>query len=108
MADAAFLAVIGDCHGHLQLALCTAARWQQELGRSFDAVFLCGDVGTFSADDQLDSTTRRHARTNPCELEFPTQWATEPPASWLPPLFLPEAEGGLGLACPVVMVSGNH
>ncbi len=25
--------VIGDLHGHLQLALCMAARWQREAGR---------------------------------------------------------------------------
>src|SRR4051812_38312402 len=101
-------AVVGDCHGHLQLALCALARWQRELGRAFEAVFLCGDVGAFTADAQLDSTTRRHGKTNPCELEFLTQWATQPPAPWLRFLFTPEEEGGLGLLCPIVMVSGNH
>ena len=49
-------AIVGDVHGHLQLALCTLARWQRERGGSaFDAVFLCGDVGTFTEDAQLDS-----------------------------------------------------
>ncbi len=102
------LAVVGDCHGHLQLALCVLARWQQELGQAFEAVFLCGDVGTFTADEQLDSTTRRHGKTNPCELEFLTQWSAEPPAPWLSLIFAPENEGGLGLGCPVLMVTGNH
>jgi hypothetical protein len=67
------LAVVGDCHGHLQLALGVLARWQQEENLRFEAVFLCGDVGTFTEDGQLDKATRRHARTNPCELEFLTQ-----------------------------------
>jgi hypothetical protein len=100
--------VVGDCHGHLQLALCVLARWQRELGRRFEAAFLCGDVGTFTEEAQLDSATRRHARTNPCELEFLTQWANASAAPWLDLSFGPEAEGGLGLDCPVVMVHGNH
>ena len=65
---------IGDVHGHLQLALCMAAQWQKELDINFEAVLLCGDVGTFTEDIQLDSTTRRHAKCNPCELEFLYQW----------------------------------
>lgn len=102
------LCVIGDTHGHLQLGLCVAARWQQESNVSFDAVLLCGDVGTFIDESQLDSTTRRHAKANPCELEFLKQWASEPPARWLHKIFLPVDDGGLGLECPVVMVHGNH
>jgi hypothetical protein len=102
------VAVIGDCHGHLQLALCVAARWQQEERIGFEAVFLCGDVGTFTDESQLDNATRRHARDNPCELEFLTQWSSQPPAFWLEYIFKPLEEQGLGLTCPVVMVHGNH
>jgi hypothetical protein len=71
-------AILGDVHGHLQLSLCMVARWQKELGFVFDAVFLCGDVGTFTEESQLDSATRSHAKDNPCELEFLKQWATVP------------------------------
>jgi hypothetical protein len=99
---------IGDVHGHLQLGLCVAARWQRELGISFDAVFLCGDVGSFTAEDQLDSATRRHAKANPCELEFLHQWSVDPQPPWLSRIFEPVEAGGLGLLCPVVMVHGNH
>jgi predicted phosphodiesterase len=102
------IAVVGDVHGHLQLALCLVARWQIEQRVRFDAVFLCGDVGTFVGESQLDSTTRRHARQNPCELEFLRQWATRPPAPWIDAIFACPEDGGLGLACPVVMVHGNH
>lgn len=100
--------VIGDVHGHLQLALCMAARWQREENIAFDAVFLCGDVGTFTSDNQLDSTTRRHGKANPCELEFLNQWAARPQPRWLDRLFQPVEAGGLDLTCPVVMVHGNH
>ena len=102
------LCVIGDVHGHLQLALLVAARWQQELDVTFDAVLLAGDVGTFPDLSTLDKATRRHAAHNPCEIEIPLQWMTEPPAPWLERIFAPTAEGGLGLTCPVVMVHGNH
>ncbi|MBN2561000.1 MAG: metallophosphoesterase [Phycisphaerae bacterium] len=108
MNGKAAIAVIGDTHGHLQLALCVAARWQHELGISFEAVLLCGDVGTFTGDSQLDSTTRRHGKANPCELEFLTQWSAVPQAPWLSRIFLAEDEDGLGLTCPVIMVHGNH
>jgi predicted phosphodiesterase len=100
--------IVGDVHGHIQLALCVAARWQEQLGISFEAVLLCGDVGTFTDDSQLDSTTRRHGKRNPCELEFLTQWSADPPAPWLDHIFTSLAEGGLGLTCPVIMVHGNH
>ena len=102
------LAFVGDCHGHLQLALCVLARWQRELGVRFEAVILCGDVGTFTHDSQLDNATRRRGKANPCELEFLHQWSTDPPARWLDAIFRAEADGGLGLTCPVVMVNGNH
>lgn len=76
---------MGDVHGHLQLALGIAARWQLGLGRDFDAVLLWGD-----------------------KIEFLTQWMDPASAPWLEGIFRPVSEGGLGLACPVVMVHGNH
>jgi hypothetical protein len=100
------VAVLGDVHGHLQLALCMLARWQRELNIQLDAVFLVGDVGTFTDSSQFDEATRRHARGNPCELEFLLQWSTWPAAPWLAKIF--DGTDGLGLGCPVVMVHGNH
>ena len=107
-ASSPCLCVVGDTHGHLQLALCMAARWQEELGLGFDAVLLCGDVGTFTEASQLDNATRRHARNNPCELEFLHQWAAVPQPEWIQKIFRPPAQDGCGLECPVVMVHGNH
>lgn len=102
------ICVIGDAHGHLQLALLLAARWQEELELTFDAVLLAGDVGTFPSTSGLDKATRRHAEDNPCEIEFATQWMTEPPAPHLARIFRPLRDNGLGLDAPVVMVMGNH
>jgi hypothetical protein len=101
------VAVVGDVHGHLQLALTMLARWQRELGVPFEAVLLCGDIGCFTEDSQLDSATRSHAKDNPCELEFLHQWAHQPPAPWLERIFW-AAPDGLGLTCPVIMIHGNH
>ena len=98
-------ALVGDVHGHVQLALCMVARWQRELGVTFDAVCLAGDVGTFTATDALDGATVSHAKRNPSEREFATHWSTTPPAPWLDAIFSPD---GLGLTCPVMMVHGNH
>ncbi len=92
----------GICNWHSALA-----RMQQQRGQDFSAVFLCGDVGAFTDNAQLDSATRGHARNNPCELEFLTQWSTVPQAPWLDAIFRPTPQG-LGLTCPVVMVHGNH
>lgn len=102
------IAVVGDTHGHLQLALCVLAQWQLELNIRFEAVLLAGDVGTFTEDSQLDNATRRHGRTNPCELEFLQQWSRDPQPPWIEPIFLPVEDGGLGIVCPVIMVHGNH
>lgn len=102
------IAVIGDVHGHLQLALCVAARWQEELGCRLQAVLLCGDVGTFTHPQDLDNATRSHARQNPCELEFLHQWSRRPQPAWIEAIFRDKRVGGLGLTCPVIMVHGNH
>ncbi len=85
-----------------------AAQWQQFLDVSFEAVMLCGDVGTFTSHSQLDSATRRHSKSNPCELEFLHQWSATPQPDYLSRIFAPCGEGGLGLECPVIMVHGNH
>ncbi len=102
------IAIVGDVHGHLQLACAGVASWQEDAGESLEAVFLCGDVGTFTRGDQLDSATRRHARANPCELEFMHQWMAAPTLPWIDGIFTPLDQGGLGLSCPLIMVAGNH
>jgi hypothetical protein len=102
------ICVTGDVHGHMQLALLVAARWQLELGIRFEAVLLCGDIGAFSDLARLDKATRRHAEENPCELEMVNQWMPEPPSPWLSKIFEPLVDGGLGLTCPVIAMHGNH
>lgn len=104
------LCVTGDVHGHLQLALGVAARWQKELEADFEAVLICGDVGSFAKLEDLDKATRRHARDNPnsCDLEFPKQWMRPNRSPWLEGIWAPESRGGLGLDAPCIMTYGNH
>lgn len=85
-----------------------AAQWQQELDVTFDAVLLCGDVGTFTDESQLDSATQSRARSNPCELEFLYQWSVDPQPPWIAKIFASIEHDGLGLEAPVLMVHGNH
>ncbi len=99
---------VGDVHGHLQLALCMAARWQRTLDFPFDALLLCGDVGSFTNESHPDSTTRKHSKSNPIELEFLYQWSISPPPDYLSKIFTPLECGGLGLVCPIIMTHGNH
>lgn len=56
----------------------------------------------------MDSTTCRHGKSNPFELEFLQQWSVDPQSPWLAGIFPPASEGKFGLTCPVVMVHGNH
>src|SRR5512136_1702538 len=92
-----WICVLGDTHGHLQLGLAMAALWQKERSRRLEAVLLCGDVGTFTQDSQLDSATRSHARDDACELEFLRQWSADPQPEWIRRIFRPEDEGGWGI-----------
>ena len=106
--DCPTICAIGDVHGHLQLALCVAARLQEQLNTRFDVVLVSGDVGTFTEEPQLDNATRRCAKNNPCELEFLYQWSVNPQPEWIQRIFMPIEAIGLGLQCPVIMVHGNH
>ena len=107
MEDAKYVCVIGDVHGHLQLALSVAHLWQRELGVEFEAVLLVGDLGTFTSEDRLDKATRKFAERNPMELEFMYQWLQTPPPPWIEGIFRPVSEGGLGIK-NVVAIRGNH
>ncbi|MCW8132355.1 MAG: hypothetical protein KIS92_18555 [Planctomycetota bacterium] len=98
--------VVGDLHGHVQLALAMIAQWNRE--DTDGAIFLLGDAGLFSRPEQVDEAARARAVHNPCELEFLTQWADPAGAPWLPWIFASRKDGGLGVTCPVVLVHGEQ
>ena len=43
-SSAPSVAIIGDVHGHLQLAGCVLANWQDEFDARLEAAFICGDA----------------------------------------------------------------
>ncbi|NPB04311.1 MAG: hypothetical protein GXO39_07880 [Thermotogae bacterium] len=102
-----YVCVVGDVHGHLQLALSVAHLWQKDLGEEFEAVLLVGDLGAFTSEDRLDKATRKFAERNPMELEFMHQWLQTPPPPWIEGIFKPVSEGGLGIK-NVIAIRGNH
>ncbi len=95
----------GDIHGHFLLALTAAALWQKREGFSWDAILLAGDLGTFTDELVLDKATRRMARDNPCEVEFPRLWLQTPIHPLIDAVF---SKTSLGLDCPIIGVHGNH
>lgn len=95
------IALFADVHGHIMLALRLCARWQRETGERIDLILQAGDMGVFSSIDRVDKATLRHAKVDPCELGFLTDFRhrdTKP----LVPETLAE------LACKMVFVRGNH
>jgi hypothetical protein len=64
------IAVFGDLHGHILLALKRCQRWQEETGQQLDLILQVGDLGVFPDPTRLDAATRRHGKSNPAVLSF--------------------------------------
>jgi len=91
-------AVFGDVHGRISLMLILARRWEEDTGRSLDAVLQVGDMGAFPDINRLDRATVRHAAKDTDELGF-SEYVRGC------------AEGAALLAndgWPVVWMRGNH
>lgn len=93
------IAVFGDLHGHILLALQCCARWQQETGQQLDLILQVGDLGVFPDRTQLDRATRRHSEHDPTVLGFLDGFTT------------PHSEVAAildKLRCNLLFVRGNH
>lgn len=67
----AYVAILGDLHGHYTLAFTLLKRWEKETGKTLDAILQVGDMGIFPFPDVgLDDATRRFAETDPDEISF--------------------------------------
>lgn len=93
------VAVFADIHGKFLLPFKLVHHYQQETGRTVDAILQCGDLGTFPDLGALDRATSRHARTDRDELGFHDDFLVAKPeiASFL-------ADLDLDMIC----VRGNH
>jgi Icc-related predicted phosphoesterase len=93
---------VGDVHGSVFLAIAALATWQRQLGRRFDLVIQCGDLGAFPDLDRLDPASRRYLAADPSQADFRRLLgATGPQAALLRSL----------RACfdtPIYFVRGNH
>lgn len=68
---AAYIAILGDIHGHYTLAATLLKRWEKEKGKTLDAVLQVGDMGIFPFPDRrIDDATRRFAEKDPDEISF--------------------------------------
>jgi Calcineurin-like phosphoesterase len=93
------IAVFGDLHGHILLALQLCVRWQQQTGQQLDLILQVGDLGVFPDRTRLDRATRRHGERNPAVLSFLNFFTAKHPAVTT---LLEE------LSCPLLFVRGNH
>lgn len=65
------IAILGDLHGHYTLAFTLLKRWEQETGKTLDAVLQVGDMGIFpSPYIRIDDATKRFAEGDPDEISF--------------------------------------
>ena len=70
--DRATIAVLGDLHGHITLALTILERWQYETGRMLDHILQVGDFGVWPYPFlRIDQATQRFAKRDPDEISFP-------------------------------------
>lgn len=61
---------VGDIHGRVFLALAALATWQRQIGRRFDLLITCGDLGAYPSLDRLDPATNRYLQADPSEADF--------------------------------------
>jgi Icc-related predicted phosphoesterase len=67
----AYIAILGDLHGHYTLAFTLLKRWEQKTGKTLDALLQVGDMGIFPEPDvRLDEATKRFAEKDSDEISF--------------------------------------
>ena len=93
------IAIFGDLHGNILLALQCCARWQQKTGQQLDLILQVGDLGVFPDRTRFDRATRRHSERNPAVFSFQDFFTAEHPKITT---VLEE------LSCPLLFVRGNH
>jgi hypothetical protein len=103
VSEALHIAVLGDVHGHLTLALRVLRRWEREAGLALDLILQVGDLGAFPPPFRMDKATRRFAEKDPDELGFARYHEGDDEAR--------ETLTGSGprrVRAPLVFIRGNH
>lgn len=68
--DKITIAVLGDLHGHINLALSILKKWEIENKTNLDSILQVGDLGYFPDISKLDRATLKFAKEDPEELGF--------------------------------------
>ena len=93
------IAVFSDLHGRILLCFLLCARWERETGERIDAILQAGDLGAYPNEAGIDRATLQHARRDPAELGFSTDFVT----------YHQEIARVLEQTrCPLIFVRGNH
>jgi len=95
------IAILGDIHGHVTLALGLLRRWELESKKTLDLILQVGDFGVFPQG--RDAATRRFAKNDPDELGF-LQYLSASRESDL----LLNPESSHKISAPILFVKGNH
>ncbi len=64
------IAVLGDLHGHLDLALSVLKKYEKVTNAKLDSILQVGDLGYFPDLSKLDEATAKFAKKDPVELGF--------------------------------------
>src|SRR5215213_2483912 len=93
------IAIFADIHGRILLCFKLCARWERETGEKIDLVLQAGDLGAYPDESRLDRATINHARNDPSELGFATDFA-----EWHDAVAKELAQ----TTFPLIFVRGNH
>ena len=93
------IAVFSDTHGRILLSFLLCARWERETGERIDAILQAGDFGAYPNAAGMDRATIQHARSDPAELGFSTDFTS----------YREDVARALERTqCPLIFVRGNH
>ncbi len=68
--DTLTIAVLGDLHGHVNLALSLLVEWKKQTKRDIDGILQVGDFGVFPDPGAIDKATKKFAANDPEEMGF--------------------------------------
>ncbi len=104
MAKKLNIAVLGDLHGHINLAILVLKEWEKTNQQKIDLVFQVGDFGVWPyPHTRIDKATKRFSENDTEEISFPL-FLEETDLSAR--LFNPLSEDSF--KSPIIFIKGNH
>lgn len=97
------IALLGDLHGHFELAFSIFQRWEFEHQKKLDLILQVGDFGVWPKPYMLDLQTYKFAQHDPDEISFPQFQENTPVNARFFDTTHPNH-----LKAPVIFIKGNH